>query len=320
MPPVDRKNPKRARSSESSYSFMEFSREFPDDDACLQWLWRERYSPNGTDAYCPKCETARAFKRYETAQTRQSWTCTTCGHHLHPTAGTIFHRSSTSLQLWFFAMWLMTSTRCGISAKQLERELGVTYKTAWRMFNLIRNRLMAQDYQGPLSGKVEVDETWIGGKLRESERRAAAAQGLAKNRGPYTKPRETVIGMVERKGRIVAMHIPSRYPYTLNYMVREHVEAGSSLYTDEYLGYNALEQRYKRHVINHSLRIYADGDTHTQTIEGFFALVKNGVRGVYHSVSAKWLQGYVNEYVWRYNHRDDDKPQFKTLLARAAVS
>ena len=99
------------------------------------------------------------FKRYETAQQRQSWSCTHCGHHLHPTAGTIFHKSSTALHLWFYAIYLITSTRCGISAKQLERELGVGYKTAWRMFNLIRNSLMAET-PAPLSGKVEMDETF----------------------------------------------------------------------------------------------------------------------------------------------------------------
>ncbi len=160
MPPVDRKNPKRAASSDSTYSLMEFVREFPDDDACLEWLWRTRYSEDGEHADCPVCAEKRTFKKYETKQRRQSWTCTACGHPLHPTAGTIFHKSSTSLHLWFYAMYLMASTRCGISAKQLERELGVTYKTAWRMFNLIRNRLMAQDYQGTLGGHVEADETW----------------------------------------------------------------------------------------------------------------------------------------------------------------
>src|SRR5215211_395895 len=103
MPPVDRKNPKRAKSSESQYSLMEFMREFPDDDACLEWLWRKRFSPDGAHAYCPKCEQERTFKRYATKQRRQSWACTTCGHFLHPTAGTIFHKSSTSLHLWFYA-------------------------------------------------------------------------------------------------------------------------------------------------------------------------------------------------------------------------
>src|SRR5271169_5754523 len=120
MPPVDRKNPKRAKTPESRYSIMEFTKRFPDDDACLEYLWRTRYAPDGEHAECPRCQCERVFRRYETSQQRQSWTCTTCGHHLHPTAGTIFHKSSTSLHLWFYAMYLMTSTRCGISAKQLE--------------------------------------------------------------------------------------------------------------------------------------------------------------------------------------------------------
>src|SRR5581483_12481888 len=141
MPPVDRKNPVRAASSESQYSVMEFMREFPDDDACLDYLWRSKHSADGEHAHCPRCGQTRRFRKYPTARRRQAWSCTSCSLQLHPTAGTIFHKSSTSLHLWFYAMWIMTSTRCGVSAKQLERELGVTYKTAWRMFNLIRNRL-----------------------------------------------------------------------------------------------------------------------------------------------------------------------------------
>lgn len=163
MPPVDRNNPKRAKSSDSRVSFMEFVSEYPDDATCMEFLWRTRYAEDGEHAECPKCEQVRTFKRYKTTQRRQSWTCTACGHHVHPTAGTIFHKSSTSLQLWFYAIYLMSSTRCGISAKQLEREIGVNYKTAHRMLRLIRADLMAQDYQGPLSGTVEVDETFIGG-------------------------------------------------------------------------------------------------------------------------------------------------------------
>lgn len=144
---------------------MELKGEFPNADACLEWLWRTRLSPDGEHAHCSKCDAERQFKKYETAQQRQSWTCTACGHHLHPTAGTIFHKSSTSLHLWFYAIYLMTSKECGISAKQLERELGVTYKTAWRMMNLIRSKLM--DHGGTrLEGIVEVDETYYGGKMR----------------------------------------------------------------------------------------------------------------------------------------------------------
>ena len=144
---------------------MEFNERFPDDDACLDYLWRTRCSPDGERAYCPKCETERGFRKYVMSNRNTSWTCTACGHHLHPTAGTIFHKSSTSLQLWFYAMYLMVSTRCGISAKQLERELGVTYKTAWRMFTLIRNELMTQD-DAVLEGEVEADETYMGGRRK----------------------------------------------------------------------------------------------------------------------------------------------------------
>lgn len=319
MPPVDRNNPKRAKSSESELAVMEFMREFPDDAACLDYLWRTRYAPDGEHAYCPRCATARRFRRYKGKRQRQVWTCTSCSYQLSPTAGTIFHKSSTSLHLWFYAMWLMTSTRCGVSAKQLERELGVTYKTAWRMFNLIRTRLMTQDYQGPLGGEVEADETWVGGKMRESDRRKAEAEGRPRI-GPHVKKRETVFGMVERGGRIIAVHVPSRYGYTIRTKIRDHVNAAASLYTDDWGGYEGLERRYRHERINHSLRIYARGDVHTQTVEGFFSLFKNGVRGVYHSVSGKWLQGYVNEYVWRYNHREDREAMFRTLLWRATVS
>jgi hypothetical protein len=134
MPPVDRRNPIRAASSESTWNVLEFLAEYPDDETCLRHIWRERFAPDGEHAFCQRCETERVFKRYETAQKRPCWFCSACGFRIHPLKGTIFEGSSTSLRLWFYAMYLITSTRCGISAKHLERELGVTYKTAWRMF------------------------------------------------------------------------------------------------------------------------------------------------------------------------------------------
>src|SRR5581483_6442368 len=168
MPPVNRNQPKRAKSSESQYSLMEFMREFPDDATCLEWLWRNRYSEDGEHAYCENCGEVRTFKRYGTKQQRQSWSCTHCADKVHPTAGTIYHKSSTSLHLWFYAMYLMTSTRCGISAKQVERELGVTYKTAWRMCKMIRSDLMTQDEVNKLEGIIEADETYVGGRVKRN--------------------------------------------------------------------------------------------------------------------------------------------------------
>src|SRR3954451_19154856 len=203
MPPANRHNPTRTACSDSKFSLMEFMREFPDDAACLEHLWRSRYSPDGTHADCPKCERQDVvFKRYSTKQGRQSWTCTGCGHHVHPTAGTIFHKSSTSLHLWFYAMYLMSSTRCGISAKQLERELGVAYRTAWRMMNLIRNKLMADDGK-PLFGDVEVDETSVRGKPRGPKMTMTEAAA-------WRERQPKVLGMVERGGHVKLRVIPSR--------------------------------------------------------------------------------------------------------------
>ncbi len=289
---------------------MEFMREYPDDEACLQWLWRTRYAPDGEHAYCPDCERERVFKRYQTSQRRQSWDCTACGYHLHPTAGTIFHKSSTSLHLWFYAIYLMISTRCGISAKQLERELGVTYKTAWRMANLIRNELMTQDGE-PLSGEVEVDETYVGGRRR-------GVRGRPKT-GDLKKT--AVLGMAQRKGRVAAVKVANAKARTLMSHVRERVLPRSVVYTDELKSYDKLKRAgYHHGRIRHEEKVYVSGDVHTNTIEGFWSLMKRGINGVYHAVSAKRLQGYLNEYAFRYNHRQKGENQFKKLLLRAALS
>jgi transposase-like protein len=300
---------------------MEFMREFPDDAACLEWLWRERFSPDGIHADCPKCEQRREFKRYATAQRRQSWTCVGCGHHIHPTAGTIFQQSSTSLHLWFYGIHLMTSTRCGISAKQLERELGVSYKTAWRMLNKIRTYLMEQD-ETPLSGEVEVDETAWGGspRLGEVEKfRKPGETDLSGAGGRWKQAnKSTVFAMVERGGRVRANVVPSRRAETLQPQVIKYVLPASDIFTDEWPSYHGLDGRYRHHRIRHTEKVYVSGNVHTQTIEGFFSNLKRGIGGTYHAVSSKWLPSYLNEYAWRYNHRDDETPQFRSLLLRSA--
>lgn len=124
-----------------SYSLDDFASDFVDDATCLEWLWRRRHSEDGEHADCPHCGRLRVFRRYATTQQRQAWTCTGCGHHVHPTAGTIFHKSSTTLERWFLAIYLISATRGTISARQLEKELGVTYKTAWRIKTLVLREL-----------------------------------------------------------------------------------------------------------------------------------------------------------------------------------
>ena len=312
---TDRKNPKRAASSESKYSLMEFMRDFPDDDTCLVWLWRNRYAPDGEHTLCPSCTEIRTFHRYATSQQRQSWTCTHCGQHVHPTAGTIFHKSSTSLHLWFYAMYLMTSTRCGISAKQMERELGVTYKTAWRMCHLIRNELMRQD-DAVMSGAVEADETYIGGRRRIGK---GGKSGRPKPGESHYIP---VLGVVQRQGHVFATKVPNLAQKTIYPHIEKRVLPSSTIYTDEYGTYRSLTERgYQHRRIQHKQNIYVSGDVHTNTIEGFWSLVKRGLGGVYHSVSAKHLDGYLNEYAWRYNRRGekDERSLFAQILLRAAL-
>lgn len=300
---------------------MEFTRDFPDDTACLDYLWRQRYAPNGHVTHCSKCERDRRFHR---VRTRPCYVCGTCGHQIYPLAGTIFEKSSTSLQLWFYAIHMMTSTRCGASAKHLERELGVTYKCAWRMATLIRNKLMADDDE-PLTGEVEIDETSVDGKPRKFQRRGpdphrrTTSEAISEAGKLREKRRATVYAAVERGGRVKATVLPSRRGPRLREQAIEWIDPEAIVYTDEWPAYNKLHKDFAEHNrISHGALEYVRGDVHTNTIEGFFGNLKTGIRGNYKVVSHRWLQGYLNEFTWRYSHRHDTKAMFRTLIKRAA--
>ncbi|HXB14742.1 MAG TPA: IS1595 family transposase [Solirubrobacteraceae bacterium] len=297
-------------------------REFPDDATCLEHLWRTKYAPDGEHADCPKCEQERVFKKYATKQGRQSWTCTGCGLHVHPTAGTIFQGSSTSLHLWYYAMYLMTSTRCGISAKQLERQIGVSYRTAHRMLRLIRTELMKDDGT-MLAGDIEADEASVDGKPRKPQGKHPYLTIGPSRRSEAQKLRErsraTVFAAVERGGRIKATVLPSRRGPGLNRQLVQWVHPESIIITDEWSSYNGLDRHFIAHSrINHSTGMYVEGSTHTNTVEGWFGHLKPSIKGTYRQVSHRWLQGYLNEFTFRYNERYSDTPMFRTLLARAA--
>jgi transposase-like protein len=228
-------------------------------------------------------------------------------------AGTIFEHSSTSLRLWYYAMYLMASTRCGISAKQIQRETGVTYKTAWRMFRQIRSLLSESDMQ--LEGAaIEMDEMYVGGK----------SKGHAGRPMRGDKQKSPVVGMVERStpekiGRVKALATPDVTTNQILGLVHEYILPESTVFTDEYPVYDRLGARVKEHKrISHSSKVYVMGDVHTNTIEGFWSLVKRGIGGVYHQVSQKYLQSYLDEYSFRYNRRDQGNLIFTSLLKRVA--
>jgi transposase len=293
-------------SSDSTMTFAEFLERFPSNDACLDDL-RDRFYAPGTP--CPKCEKPSRFHRIKG---RSAYSCQFCGAHVYPTANTIFHKSTVSLQLWYYAIYLMASTRCGISAKQLEREVGVSNKTALRMFRQIRTLLTDAD-EGPLSGDIEADETGVGGKPRG--RKMTPKEAAAWRHDPANKT--TVMGIAQRGGQVRAFVVPDRKRETLVGTIREYVLPDSMIYTDELKLYRGLGKEYRGHRrIKHSEKIYVDGEVTTNAIEGYFALVKNGIRGVYHSVSAKYLQLYLDEYTFRYNRRDSSTPMFWAMLDR----
>src|SRR5215204_1636964 len=219
----------RFEGSESRMTFTEFMRRFPDNDACLEYL-KERFYPVGTE--CPSCHKASKFHRIKG---RSAYSCQYCGRHVYPTAGTIFHKSSTSLQLWFWAIYLMSSTRCGLAAKHLEREIGVSYKTAHRMFKQIRTLL---DDGGTLSGKVEIDETYMGGTRKG---------GPGGRPGPNDATKPPVLAMVERKGKVKGRVVPNVRRKTLLPEIQRYVEPESVVYTDELKSYDLLGGLYHQH-------------------------------------------------------------------------
>ena len=290
------------------YTIMDFNRQFPTDDACLEHLKEQRF-PKGV-ALCPKCKEERSLHR---VHGRPVYACDECLTQISPMAGTIFEHSSTALRLWYYAMYLMASTRCGISAKQIQRETGVTYKTAWRMFRQIRSLLSEPDMQ--LEGSaVEMDETYYGGTRKGKHGRPLRGD----------KKKSPVIGIVERStktrvGRVKALATPDVTADRVLGLVHEHILPKSTVFTDEYRIYDRVGGRVKEHKrINHTAKVYVMGDIHTNTIEGFWSLVKRGIGGVYHQVSQKYLQSYLDEYSFRYNRRDQGNLIFNAFLKRAA--
>lgn len=299
-----------------NFSVTQFFRAFPDDRACLEHLRRVRW-PDGIT--CAKCGRVTA---HHLIAKRKCFSCQDCGTQVYPTVGTILQGSRTPLTVWLYVVFVLSHTRTGISAKQIERETGVTYKTAWRICQLVRAAL-AEGNPEPFTGTVEVDEAYVGGEPRY--------KGQSRpGRGTRKQP---VFGIVERGDdgkprRVRAFVLDDTQRATVLPIIERHVAAGADVNSDEYGVYRPLAERYRHKVVRHHRWEYAREDVdegtgevrsvHTNSIKGFWSQVKNGVRGVHRGVSPRYLQRYVDEYAARFSHAKGETPMFDVFLSRIA--
>jgi transposase-like protein len=271
-------------------TLRQFQQRFPTEDSCLDHLFEVRY---GNDLECPKCGRKG---RYSRVTGRRSYQCSWCANQIYPTAGTPFDRTRTSLRDWFYVMFLFTTTRNGVAAKRVERELGVTYKTAWRMCHEIRKYMASLDSDDPLGGPgeiVEIDEAMIGGKAK------------GKGGGRYAGNKTAVLGMLEKGGELITRIVPNVREANLVPVIHQHVLRGSHIHTDALLSYQNLgKQGYRHSKVRHQVGEYVGSDGQTvNRIEGFCAMLKRGINGTHIHVSAKHLPKYLGEFEYRWNMR-----------------
>ncbi len=283
-------------------NIMQVFKKFPTQESCVAHIEKARWQ--GEPA-CVYCGSDKVSKHTET--NRQSrWQCSQCQKSFSVTVGTIFHHTHLPLQIWFLAISLILNAKKGLSSRQLARDLELPVKTAWALAHRIRNAM--KDDGALLCGIVEMDETYVGGKPRKGNDRDDDIDGGNKStRGRGTK-KTPVVGMVERNGSVKAQSV-SKHELKgkdLQELVRKGIDMASSiLLTDEYTGYNGMKKLMQHLTINHQ-KAYVDGWVHTNTIESFWAIVKRGIVGQFHKVSAKYLDKYLDEFCYRYNGRNTD--------------
>lgn len=277
--------------SKTKYTIKDFKKDFPSDSKCLKYLFNLIY---GDNFVCPQCE---QWGKFHQSKTRKMFACQ-CGYQVNPAAGTIFHKSSTKLTLWFYAIFIMSQAKNGVSSAELQRQLGVTYKCAHRMNRQIRKLMLEKPEM--LKGIVEVDETYYGPKT-------PGKVGLT-NKTP-------IMGFVERGGKVVARQVKTVSASIAHENVNQYVQKGSKLITDKHRAYINVKG-YDHHSLNHSKKEYVRGNYHVNTIEGFWSHVKRSIKGTYISVSKQHLQSYMDQFTFHYSNRDNEKHPFNLLIER----
>lgn len=283
-------------------SLFELMEAFPTEESCIEYLEDLRWK-NGVIS--PFDSTSKVY-----VYTNHRYICKNTKKLFNVKTGTIFENTKLSMRKWFMAIWLILSNKKGISSLQLARDIKVTQKTAWYLLQRIRICLVCKN-EGKLSNEVEADETFVGGKNknRHYDKKVQNSQGRS------FKDKTPVLGMVERRGDVIAKVIKNTSQSELTPKILEYVDRNAILYTDEWHGYNGIDKFYYHYSIDHSKGKYGIGRIYTNTIEGFWTLLKRGYIGIYHYMSPKHLQKYVNEFVFRYNTRkSSDSNRFNLLL------
>lgn len=270
------------------YGVKSLAKDFPTEEACLDFIFDAKHS-----------RTCSCGGHYNKVKGRKQYQCSKCRFQIAPTSGTIFHKSDTPLTLWFKALLAFSNAKSGISAKQLERELEVTYKTAWRILTLIRKAL-GQDTD-KLRGIVEMDTGYIGGMKSKKD-------------GLPMSNKTVVMAAVERGGKMKATVVPAAYASTHADFLNANVEKGSHLMTDNSKAYTKSVKEYDHYAVNHGKGEYVRGPVHVNNVESFFAHVKRSIKGVHKAISKQHAQEYLNGFVFHANNRYSDKERFGVLL------
>lgn len=287
-------------------SLTDFLGYFKDEETCRKFFEQIRFR-NGE--YCPHCGYTSIY-RYKGGK---RYRCAGCKKDFTIKVGTIFGESKIPLRKWFVAIYLLTTCRKGISSVQLAKQVGVTQKTAWFMDHRIR-KAMKQE-RGQLFGTIEADETYVGGK----EKNKHLSKRVAAARGRSTETKTPVLGLLQRGGEIRASVVPDVRMMTVEKKIVEHVKFGSTIYTDDYPSYDRVSKWFKHQRVRHSLGEYVrDGLIHSNGAESFWSVFKRGYVGIYHWMSRKHLQRYVDEFAFRFNTIENDFEQVFARLVRDA--
>jgi transposase-like protein len=285
---------------------------FSDLDRALAFAIVLRWPDGKID--CPRC----GSDQHSFISTRRIWFCKGCHKQFTIKVGTIFEDSPLGMDKWMTAVWLICNCKNGISSYETARDLGITQKSAWFMMHRIRGAMESGSFN-KLSGEIEADETFIGGKARNMH----VAQRKRRITGTGGKDKTAVMGILERGGNVRTIVVPNRKKSALQTEVKKHVEAGSALYTDALLSYEGLATDYAHQVIDHAVK-YVEGKIHTNGLENFWNLLKRGINGTYVSVEPFHLFRYLDEQSFRYNNRATpernvtDADRFQTVMGNVS--